>query len=166
MRPKVDLAIAGMLAIGMLTAAACGGGAPAPTAAPAAPTKAPAAAPTAAPTTAAAPTVAPTTAAAPTKAAAAPTTAVAPTTAAAPSAAAPAAAGDVTAGKAVFDQNCNACHPGGDKGVGPALKGRNLGADVIRTTVRSGKGSMPPFSATQISDQQLTNLIAYVQSLK
>ncbi len=79
---------------------------------------------------------------------------------------APAVAADVTAGKAVFDQNCNTCHPGGDRGVGPALKGRNLSADRITRQVRNGGGSMPAFSASQISDPQLNDLVAYVQSLK
>ena len=105
----------------------------------------------ASPTTApAAPT---TSAAAPTKAPAAPTTAGG-------------ATGDAAAGQAVFTQNCNGCHPGGDRGTGPALKGRNLPADRITRQVRNGGGGMPAFSSSQISDQQLANLVAYVQSLK
>lgn len=85
----------------------------------------------------------------------------------APSAPAPGgAAGDVAAGKAVFEANCNVCHPGGEKGVGPALKGTAKTPDQIRTQVRQGKGAMPAFGTEKINDKQLTDLIAYVKSLK
>jgi len=70
----------------------------------------------------------------------------------------------VAAGKSVFEANCNACHPGGDKGVGPSIKG--LSADRIRTATRQGKGAMPAFGADRISDKQLTDLIAYIETLK
>lgn len=77
-----------------------------------------------------------------------------------------AAGGNASADQAVFQQNCGGCHPGGNQGVGPALRGRNLQADLVSTTVRQGRGAMPPFSPGQISDQQLANLSAYVQSLR
>jgi mono/diheme cytochrome c family protein len=72
----------------------------------------------------------------------------------------------VAAGQAVFQQNCNACHPNGNAGVGPALRGKNLSAQQITNRVRNGGGGMPAFSTSQISDQQLADLVAYVQSLK
>ena len=81
-------------------------------------------------------------------------------------AAAPAKAGDVAAGQTVFQQNCNSCHPGGAAGVGANLKGQNLPDDRIRTQVRNGRGQMPPFPESKVSEQQLTDLVAYVQSLK
>ena len=74
------------------------------------------------------------------------------------------AAGNASAGQAVFQQNCNSCHPGGDRGSGPAIKGRP--ADGVKNQVRKGGGGMPAFSASQISDQQLNDLAAYVASLK
>ncbi|MGE5620555.1 MAG: c-type cytochrome [Sphingomonadaceae bacterium] len=74
--------------------------------------------------------------------------------------------GDVAAGQAVFNQNCGGCHPGGGSGVGPALRGKNLAADTIRNKVRTGGGSMPAFPQSRISDQQLSDVIAYVQSLR
>lgn len=152
---KLALVMVSTAMLAAIVTSACGGGAAptaVPTSKPAAPVATAAPAPTAVPAAAtAAPTIAAATKAAPSVA---------------PTAAAPAASGDVTAGKTVFDQNCNGCHPGGDRGVGPALKGRNLSADVIKTTVRSGKGGMPAFPAAQVSDQQLNNVVAYVQSLK
>lgn len=148
---KLALLTAAILVPILVVVSACGGGgAPAPTAAPAAPaaTKAPAA------TSAPMPTLAP----AATKPAGA-------TPAATP--AGPASvAGDLVAGKAVFDQNCNSCHPGGDKGAGPALRGRSLSADRIKNQVRNGGGGMPAYPTSAISDQQLNDLVAYVQSLK
>ncbi len=160
MAKKLTLLVGATLMLVTVAISACAGAPPAPTAAPAAPvaTTAPAA-PTTAP---AVPTTAPTVTTA------APTTAAVAATSAAPAAtsAAPAAAGNVTAGKTVFDQNCSPCHPGGAAGVGPALAGKNLPATTITTTVRNGRGSMPAFPTTKISDQQLNDLVAYVQSLK
>ena len=143
---------AAMLVPAVMVATACGPSAPAPTAAPAAtaaPTKAPAAAPTAA---AASP------AAAATKPAVSPT--------AAGAAVSPTAGGNIAAGQAIYEQRCNSCHPNGNAGAGPALRGRNLSAQRITAQVRNGGGGMPAFPASQISDQQLSDLVAYVQSLK
>jgi cytochrome c6 len=78
----------------------------------------------------------------------------------------PDTAADVTAGRAVFDQHCNACHPGGGQGAGPALRGRNVPEDRIRTIVRQGGQGMPAFNQSQINDQQLANLVQYVRSLQ
>jgi mono/diheme cytochrome c family protein len=162
MATKLTLLVVSTMILVTTAVSACGGATPAPTAAP---TTKPAA-PAAATAPAVAPTTAPTTA--PTKAPAAATGAapLAPATVAATAAAAPAAAGNATAGKAVFDQNCGSCHPNGAAGVGPALAGKNLAAATITTTVRSGRESMPPFPASKISDPQLADLVAYVQSLK
>lgn len=138
MTRRIALLFAAVLVPAVVIVSACGGGTtPAPTAAKPAATTAPAAAKPAATTSA--------------------------STAATPSGA---AQGNVAAGQAVFSQNCNGCHPGGDRGNGPALKGRNLSADAIRNKVQNGGGGMPVFPQSQISDQQLTHLVAYVQSLK
>ena len=74
--------------------------------------------------------------------------------------------GDVTAGQAVFQQNCEACHPGGNEGVGPQLRGQGLPEDRIRTQVRQGGGAMPAFPPERINEQQLNDLVAYVLSLQ
>ena len=80
----------------------------------------------------------------------------------------PAPAGDTAAGKAAFDRNCNVCHPAGQQGVGPSLVGvgSKMTDDQIRTQVRQGKGAMPAFAAAQISDADLSNLIAYLKTLR
>lgn len=92
----------------------------------------------------------------------------APTTppAAKPANGAPAKAGDAAAGQTVFQQNCDGCHPGGNAGTGPALRGRGLTAERISTQVRNGGGGMPAFPPNRISDQQLADVVAYVMSLQ
>lgn len=151
MEKKLALLTLAILVPIVVVVSACGGGsAPAPTAVPAAPaaTKAPAG--TSAPIATSAPAA--------TKPAGA-------TTAATP--AGPAAAtGDLVAGKAVYDPNCNSCHPGGDKGAGPALKGTDNSAEEIKNQVRNGGEGMPASPASKISDQQLNDVVAYVLSLK
>lgn len=74
------------------------------------------------------------------------------------------AAGNASAGQAVFQQNCNSCHPGGNQGTGPTIKGKP--ADTVRNKVRAGGGGMPAFTTAQVSDQQLSDLAAYVGTLK
>ncbi|MDO8674253.1 MAG: c-type cytochrome [Dehalococcoidia bacterium] len=128
-----------------------------------------AAAPTVAASTAVAPTVVPPTAVAPTAPA---QTAVAPTVVP-PTAVPPtvAASSSASLGKAVFDKGCTGCHPGGNKGVGPAIntadfKQRYPQDSDIENVIRKGKGTMmPAFSAAQVSDNDLKNLVSFIKSL-
>ena len=69
----------------------------------------------------------------------------------------------VQIGGALFAVYCNSCHPNGQAGVGPKLTG--LPADVVAQKVRSGGGGMPPFNASELSDEQLANVVAYTQTL-
>lgn len=77
---------------------------------------------------------------------------------------APQAAGDPAKGKAIFEANCNACHPGGGQGVGPDIRGKDPNA--VKQQVRNGGKNMPAFPPSQINDEQLNDLAAYVKSLK
>ncbi|MDP2662139.1 MAG: cytochrome c [Dehalococcoidia bacterium] len=76
--------------------------------------------------------------------------------------------GDAAAGKAVFDANCTACHPGGQQGAGPSLVGAvgRTGEARVTSQIRNGGGIMPPFPASKISDAQMASLIAYLATLK
>lgn len=137
-----------------------------PIAAPAAPSAAPAAlgsvtAAPAAPAAIAAPT-APKATSAPAQASAATT---APTAVPSKPAGAPvaAAAGSADAGSKLFTATCDGCHPGGRAGLGPSLKG--VSAEEVTKTVMEGKDMMPSFGPSQISDQQLRDIIAYLASL-
>lgn len=72
------------------------------------------------------------------------------------------------AGERVYMQYCNMCHPGGNEASGPALKPLlpTLSDEQIRTIVRKGKVPMPGYNEKSISDEQLTNLILYMRTLK
>jgi mono/diheme cytochrome c family protein len=75
------------------------------------------------------------------------------------------AAGDVAAGKTVFEANCQGCHPAGgtQAGVGPQLSGTALDAAGITNIVTNGQGAMP---GGLVSGADLENVVAYVDSLK
>lgn len=73
-------------------------------------------------------------------------------------------AADAAAGKAAFSASCNGCHPDGKAGLGPSLLG--LSDDAIVGGVRQGKGMMPAYAATQLTDQQLRDVIAFLQALE
>jgi mono/diheme cytochrome c family protein len=74
------------------------------------------------------------------------------------------------AGQAIFSASCNACHPNGEAGIGPQLYGadfnKTFGNDTtLAQFIRTGKGNMPAFTPGQITDAQMTDLIAYLRSL-
>ena len=66
--------------------------------------------------------------------------------------------------------NCDSCHPGGQKGVGPALVGETfrqhhpMDATIIRQ-VRNGGGGMPDFPPDVMTDEQLQDIVAYLRWL-
>jgi mono/diheme cytochrome c family protein len=68
----------------------------------------------------------------------------------------------------VFARNCNSCHPGGGRGAGPSLieLGPGLSDDLIRDSVRKGRNRMPAYNQSLISDDALTDMIAYMRTLK
>ena len=77
--------------------------------------------------------------------------------------------GTATTGATVYATNCLACHGVLGDGNGTELDSTDLRPiDVsltIQTAVRAGKGLMPKFSKTQITTQQLSDLIAYILAL-
>lgn len=94
--------------------------------------------------------------------------------------------GSVNAGKALFQQKCSACHaigPFSQKIVGPGLKGvlhdpshPNLVtgekatpdnvAKILQNGFNGPMGVMPNQTANGISDKDIANLVAYLNSLK
>ncbi|MBI2864990.1 MAG: c-type cytochrome [Chloroflexi bacterium] len=122
------------------------------------------AAPTVAPATPTSASATPTLAlATPTRPAATSTPAAAPAT---PTPAAPPTAGDATAGKALFAaKGCAACHGAeAQGGLGPNLKTPKREANLVTTTMRSGRGLMPAFTQAQVSDAELQNITAFLQA--
>lgn len=85
------------------------------------------------------------------------------------------AEGDAEAGKAVYaSQGCAGCHgANGEGGVGPALaNAKTWSLGQFATALREGKtpekelqALMPRFGTDKISDADMANLHAYVQSL-
>ena len=81
----------------------------------------------------------------------------------------PSPAGDPAAGREFFTSNaCNACHPGGEKLVGPSLFGvtQRLTESQLRSQIRDGGALMPPFGTDVVSDEALDNLIAFLRTLE
>jgi mono/diheme cytochrome c family protein len=73
-------------------------------------------------------------------------------------------------GRSVYTQLCDACHPGGSAGLGPALTGPAFTAAygddaALAAIIRQGTARMPAFPASRISDEQLNELIAFIRAL-
>lgn len=76
---------------------------------------------------------------------------------------------NVDEGQQLFRQFCDSCHPGGGKGVGPAVRGPEFQAKyrddgALRKVITEGTGPMPGFR--QLSNDQVDSLVAYLRSLK
>lgn len=69
-------------------------------------------------------------------------------------------------GQQVFMAHCHQCHPGGEAGLAPALNDKPLPGFLVRLQVRAGLGAMPAFSAREISDADLDDLVAYLRALR
>lgn len=75
--------------------------------------------------------------------------------------------GEPSAGRAVFETHCAACH--GDqaqgRGAAPALTGvvDRLGAQTVADVVRDGRGGMPAFG-NRLDAQEVADLVAYLDS--
>ena len=92
-------------------------------------------------------------------------------------------AASVERGRAKFEHTCAPCHadgigddgramlPGTDalrikyQGALPALieKRTDLNADAIRTFVRRGTWSMPPFRPTEVTERDIQDIAAYLR---
>jgi mono/diheme cytochrome c family protein len=76
--------------------------------------------------------------------------------------------GDTENGKRLFmKQNCYFCHGTGGQGGrdGARIAQIGLNAQGLIRYVRKPAGSMPAFSEKMISDQELTDIYAYLKSL-
>ena len=76
------------------------------------------------------------------------------------------AQGDPAHGKAVFAQNCARCH-GAEGGIGPALKNEKSRKNYVLTVawVKNPQPPMPKLFPDTISDKDVADVAAYVQSL-
>ena len=76
-------------------------------------------------------------------------------------------AGSADAGKTIWQgQMCNFCHgPAGEGGFGPDLAGRALTPAQFRRAIREPWGLMPAYTESQVSDQAIADLHAYLTRL-
>jgi mono/diheme cytochrome c family protein len=63
----------------------------------------------------------------------------------------------------IYATVCGYCH---GHNVGPVILGRQLPAEAIAQFVRRGQGAMPAFRQTEISDEELKALGAWIQASK
>ncbi len=77
-------------------------------------------------------------------------------------------AGDpsLAAGRQLFMQNCHACHPGGEAGLGPALNNKPLPPCLIEFQVRHGLGAMPALKTDRLSEGDLDEVVKYLVALR
>jgi mono/diheme cytochrome c family protein len=76
---------------------------------------------------------------------------------------------DGEAGRTLWESSstmCRNCHGAkGEGGLGPDLAGRRLTVPQFTRAVRKPWGIMPAFIESQMSDKELTDLVAYFDSL-
>jgi mono/diheme cytochrome c family protein len=71
--------------------------------------------------------------------------------------------GDPAAGKDVFTRSCQYCHELKEKKVGPALAKEMDNPRAAAKSIRCGSGAMPFYANDILSDQQVADVIAYIQ---
>jgi mono/diheme cytochrome c family protein len=69
-------------------------------------------------------------------------------------------------GASAYAAHCQACHPGGGAGAGPAIQAMipSLSDDELRAVIRKGKNRMPGFPERVISEADLKLMIEYMRS--
>lgn len=77
--------------------------------------------------------------------------------------------GDAARGEVLYRSRCYGCHVP-EARIGPThnsidFKVRYADAEAIAIVVRAGRQPMPAFTEQMLSDQELADIIAYLQSL-
>jgi mono/diheme cytochrome c family protein len=75
------------------------------------------------------------------------------------------------AGRIIFKEKCQKCHPDGEGGVGPPLNSIHLPKFLIKAKVRSRAflwytGRMPAFDKHEISKKEMKELLVFVKALE
>jgi mono/diheme cytochrome c family protein len=74
--------------------------------------------------------------------------------------------GRIAEGQVAFMHACYQCHPGGAAGLGPAINNKPLPRTLIKTQVRIGGGAMPAFPKERLPDEQLDEIVDYIEWLR
>jgi mono/diheme cytochrome c family protein len=72
--------------------------------------------------------------------------------------------GDPKAGEPVFTKACGTCHSIGDRKIGPPMVKAAKDMNYVAQTVRFGSMHMAFYAKDVLSDQQVADAIAYIQS--
>ena len=65
-----------------------------------------------------------------------------------------------------YQRVCQLCHgPDGGGDLGPSLVPLGFGADYVLAVVREGYSQMPPISRRELSDDEVRQVVAYLESL-
>ena len=78
----------------------------------------------------------------------------------------PLASAELRQGEIAFDRHCSHCHPGGERGLAPAINNKPLPGFMIKTQVRHGAGTMPAFSERELPPEELDALVRYLKALR
>lgn len=73
---------------------------------------------------------------------------------------------EIRQGEIAFDQHCSRCHPGGERGLAPAINNKPLPGFMIKLQVRHGAGAMPAFSEEELPKDDLDALVKYLKALR
>ena len=65
-----------------------------------------------------------------------------------------------------FMTHCNKCHPMGEAGLGPALNPNPAPRFVKALQIRWGIGTMPHFSRTELSRQDVSDITLFMKKLR
>ena len=77
----------------------------------------------------------------------------------------PVTSSDTAGGESIWAANCAGCHSEQEGAYGPRVHDLALSPARMREQIREGSGRMPGFGAGEISDTDLENLLAYLQSI-
>lgn len=72
----------------------------------------------------------------------------------------------VVSGQVLFMSNCQKCHPMGESGLGLAINSNPAPKFVKRFQVRHGLGVMPSFTKSEISNDELDDILSYLKALR
>jgi len=72
--------------------------------------------------------------------------------------------GDPATGEKLFGRSCANCHDINHDKIGPALKDAAGDADYAVTSIRFGSNAMAFYATDILSDQQIADIVAYIQS--
>lgn len=72
---------------------------------------------------------------------------------------------ELSRARQAYLRSCNGCHPGGEGGPGADLIEKPRPGFLIEAQVRVGGGAMPAFPTELLPENQLDQIVAYLERL-